>query len=139
MKPSYDTVACERFAYDFGLTYSLLYAQALAELSSGRLHYFTPERLAALEAYNARYTESRMEVVRFLDTFEPLTDVKEEAVRLKLSDIAEAVRKHTGYFYSDKSFNYLGRWLTSEAKALRIRKTMSNGCPMYLLRYRHNK
>lgn len=121
------------------LPYSLLYAQALAELSSGRLHYFTPERLAALEAYNARYTESRMEVVRFLDTFEPLTDVKEGAVRLKLSDIAEAVRKHTGYFYSDKSFNYLGRWLTSEAKALRIRKTMSNGCPMYLLRYRHNK
>lgn len=121
------------------LPYSQLYAQALAELSSGRLHYFTPERLAALEAYNARYTESRMEVVRFLDTFEPLTDVKEGAVRLKLSDIAEAVRKHTGYFYSDKSFNYLGRWLTSEAKALRIRKTMSNGCPMYLLRYRHNK
>lgn len=30
MKPSYDTVACERFAYDFGLTYSLLYESDVA-------------------------------------------------------------------------------------------------------------
>ena len=55
---------------------------------------------------------------------------EEESIR----DIADAIRRHTGFSYSDKAFNYLGRWLTGEARAHRVRKTVSNGSPIYLLK-----
>ena len=119
------------------IPYSKLYAQAVAELEAGEpAHYFTPDRVAELEAYNSRYTNTRMEVLRFLDVFELATEADAETVRMKLSDITETVHRRTGYTYSDKSFNYLGRWLTSEAKAQRVRKTVSNGSPVYLLKPR---
>ena len=75
-----------------------------------------------------------MEVLRFLDTFELTAQPRKDTVRMKLSDIADAVRRHTGFSYSDKAFNYLGRWLTNEAKMSHVRKTVSNGSPVYLLR-----
>ena len=118
----------ERIDTTSPVPYAKIYAQAVAELEAGKpLHYFTPDRVAELEAYNSRYTNARMEVLRFLDTFEPATEADEGTLRMKLSDIADAIRRHTGYSYSDKAFNYLGRWLTGEAKALRVRKTVSNG------------
>ena len=121
----------------FPVPYSKIYAQAVAELEAGQpLHYFTPDKVATLEAYNSRYTNARIEILRFLDTFELAMVADDETKRLKLSDIAEAIRRHTGFSYSDKAFNYLGRWLTSEAKALRVRKTVSNGSPVYLLKPR---
>lgn len=117
------------------LPYSKVFAQAVAELEAGEpLHYFTPELVAELEAYNSRYANARMEVLRFLDTFELATESDATTLRLKLSDIADAVRRHTGFSYSDKAFNYLGRWLTTEARAMHVRKTVSNGSPLYLLR-----
>ena len=119
------------------IPYSKIYAQAVAELEAGEpVHYFTPDRVAELEAYNSRYTNARMEILRFLDTFEMAMEPDGNTLRLKLSDIADSVRRHTGYSYSDKAFNYLGRWLTSEAKVLRVRKTISNGSPLYLLKPR---
>jgi len=119
------------------IPYTKLYAQAVAELESGSpLHYFTPEEVAELEEYNSRYTSKRIEILRFFDTFEPATEADGATLSLRLSDIAEAVRRKTHYSYSDKSFNYLGRWLTSESKAMRIRKRVSNGSPVYLVRPR---
>lgn len=120
---------------DSAISYPQLYDQAVSELEAEtRQHDFTPELVAALEACNSRYANARMEVLRFLDTFELAAQPRKDAVRMKLSDIAEAVRRHTGFGYSDKAFNYLGRWLTNEAKMSHVRKTVSNGSPVYLLR-----
>ena len=72
-----------------------------------------------------------------MDTFELATESDEKTLRMRLSDIADAIRRHTGFSYSDKAFNYLGRWLTGEARAQHVRKTVSNGSPIYLLRPRY--
>lgn len=118
--------------------YEQTYAQALEELRTGTHDYrLSPDLQAALEDYNSRYANARTEVLRFFDTFELKTIADDYTRRMKLSDIADAVRRQTGYSYSDKSFNYLGRWLTGEAKAQRVKKTVSNGSPVYLLRARN--
>ena len=114
--------------------WGLMYAQALAELEQGRRSYFTPEEVRQIEAYNATYNAMRAEVSRFLDVFELATEPDEGVRKLKLSDIVKAVKQRTSYEYDDKAFNYLGRWLTGEARAGRVRRSMSNGCPHYLLR-----
>lgn len=117
------------------IPYSQLYDQVISELEAeAQRHDFTPEVVAELEAYNSRYVNARVEVLRFLDTFELTAEPRRDSVRMKLSDIADAVRRHTGFSYSDKAFNYLGRWLTNEAKMSHVRKTVSNGSPVYLLR-----
>ncbi len=114
--------------------YSLIYAQAIAEIEQGRRHYFTADEVREIETYNASYNAMRPEVSRFLDLFELATESEAGNVKLKLSDITKAIKKQTGYDYSDKGFNYLGRWLTSEARAGRVRRTMSNGSPHYCLK-----
>jgi predicted P-loop ATPase len=115
--------------------YQRLYAQALAELKQGRRHYFTPAEVQQIETYNATYGNMRPEVSRFLDVFEPLAHAKDGGKKMKLSDITKAIKLQTGYEYSDKGFNYLGRWLTNEARSGRLRRTISNGCPHYLLHH----
>ena len=128
----------ERIDTSLPLPYSKVYAQAVAELEAGEpRHYFPPELMAELEDYNSRYSNNRTEVLRFLDTFELATESDEKTLRMRLSDIADAIRRHTGFSYSDKAFNYLGRWLTGEARAQHVRKTVSNGSPIYLLRPRY--
>jgi hypothetical protein len=120
------------------IDYEKTYAQAVEELRAGIHDYrLSPDMQAALEDYNSRYANARTEVLRFFDTFELKTIADDCTRRMKLSDIADAVRRQTGYSYSDKSFNYLGRWLTGEAKAQRVKKTVSNGSPVYLLRARN--
>ena len=114
--------------------YSLIYAQAIAEIEQGRRHYFTADEVREIETYNASYNAMRPEVSRFLDLFELATESEAGNVKLKLSDITKVIKKQTGYDYSDKGFNYLGRWLTSEARAGRVRRTMSNGSPHYCLK-----
>ena len=111
-----------------------MFAQALAELEQGRRHYFTPEEVQQIEAYNSTYNAMRPEISRFLDVFEPMTNMEEGVMKMKLSDITKAIKQRSGYEYSDKAFNYLGRWLTNEARAGRVRRTMSNGCPHYLVK-----
>ena len=111
-----------------------MFAQALAELEQGRRPYFTPEEVQQIETYNATYNAMRAEVSRFLDVFELETEPDDGVEKLKLSDITKAIKQQTGYEYSDKAFNYLGRWLTNEARAGRVRRWMSNGSPRYLLR-----
>ena len=115
--------------------YQRLYAQALAELKQGRRHYFTPAEVQQIETYNATYGNMRPEVSRFLDVFEPLAHAEDGGKKMKLSDITKAIKLQTGYEYSDKGFNYLGRWLTNEARSGRLRRTISNGCPHYLLHH----
>ncbi|MBR0244057.1 MAG: hypothetical protein IJQ38_05700 [Bacteroidaceae bacterium] len=128
----------ERIDTSQPLPYSKVYAQAVAELEAGEpCHYFPPELMAELEDYNSRYSNNRTEVLRFMDTFELATESDEKTLRMRLSDIADAIRRHTGFSYSDKAFNYLGRWLTGEARAQHVRKTVSNGSPIYLLRPRY--
>ena len=115
-------------------SYDAMFAQALEELRQGRRYYFTPEELREMETYNATYNAMCAEVSRFLDVFEPMTEADDGSKKMKLSDIVKAVKQRTGFEYSDKGFNYLGRWLTQEARSGRLRRTMSNGCPHYLLK-----
>ncbi len=114
--------------------YSQIYAQAMVEIEQGRRHYFTAEEVREIETYNATYNAMRPEVSRFLDIFELAADNEAGNIKLKLSDITKTIKKQTGYDYSDKAFNYLGRWLTSEARAGRVRRTMANGSPHYCLK-----
>ena len=89
--------------------YSQIYAQAMVEIEQGRRHYFTAEEVREIETYNATYNAMRPEVSRFLDIFELATDNEAGNIKLKLSDITKAIKKQTGYDYSDKAFNYLER------------------------------
>lgn len=114
--------------------YDAMYAQALAELEAGRRPYFTPEEVAAIESDNTTFTSMKPEVRRFLDTFSPATERAADTVAMRLTEIADEVRRQSGYAYSDRSLNYLGRWLSTEAKAQRIRKTLHNGSPYYLVK-----
>ena len=114
--------------------WKLLFVQALEEIGNGRRYYFTPEELQQIEAYNSTYNAMRPEVSRFLDVFEPMAFIEEGCRKMKLSDIVKTIGQRTGYTYSDKGFNYLGRWLTQESRSGRLRRTMSNGCPHYLLK-----
>lgn len=114
--------------------YDAMFAQALEELRQGRRYYFTPGELREMETYNATYNAMCAEVSRFLDVFEPMTVAEDGCKKMKLSDIVKAVTQRTGFAYSDRGFNCLGRWLTNEARCGRLRRTMSNGCPHYLLK-----
>ena len=119
------------------IPYGAMYAQAQTELSEGRRAYFTAEEVTAIEADNAVFTTLKPEVRRFLDVFQPATTRAEGTVALRLTELVTEIRNLTGFAYSDRGFNYLGRWLTTEAKAGRIRKTLHNGSPVYLVRHIH--
>ena len=114
--------------------YTQLYAQALAELEAGRKPYFTPEDVAAVEAQNTRYAQLRPEVLKFLSVFELATERNNSTRALKVSEMIAIVHRQTGFRFSDKAFNYLGHWLSAEARSQRVRKSMHNGCPVYLVR-----
>ncbi|MCR4995017.1 MAG: hypothetical protein K6A32_06550 [Bacteroidales bacterium] len=110
------------------------YAQAVAELEAGERAYFDIEELRQIESYNQQYHTMCPEVSRFLDIFEPMVEACEGTRKLKLSDITRIIQQRTGYEYNDKTMNSLGRWLTGEARTGRLRRTISNGSPRYLVR-----
>lgn len=116
------------------INYPALYAQALTELRQERRYTLTPEEAQAIEAYNATFNAMRPEVSRFLDIFELTSIAEADTKKMKISDITRSITQRTGYTYDDKARNCLGRWLTAEARAGRVRRTMSNGCPHYLLK-----
>lgn len=118
--------------YDYGA----MYDQALTELNNGRLPYFTPEETVLIETHNVHYAKLRPEVLRFLDIFEPATERASDTSAMKVSELVAEVRRLTGFNYTDKAFHYLGHWLSMESRVSRIRKTMHNGSPVYLVRKR---
>ncbi len=118
--------------------YDAMYAQALAELNAGHRHFFTAEEAAAIEEHNTAFTQMKPEVRHFLDVFIPATERSKQTVSLRLSELAVEIQRQTGIAYSDRSLNCLGRWLTAEAKGGRIRKTMHNGSPVYVVKRRHS-
>lgn len=124
----------QRIDFSGAFHYEQMYAQAVAELTAGRRSYFTAEEVAELEAVNAQYNQQRPEVLKFLSCFEPTTAPDGHTCAMKVSELVAEVRRETGFHYSDKAINYLGRWLTSEARSMRVRRTMHNGCPTYLVR-----
>ena len=119
------------------IRYEELYSQALRELyGQQRRCYFTPEEVQQIEAYNAAFANQRPEVEYLLDVFEPVADGKGECEWLSTTEIANEVRRQTHFEYSNRSLNYLGRWLTSEARAMRLSKKLSHGIAIYSLRRR---
>ena len=119
------------------IRYEELYSQALRELyPQPRRCYFTPEEVQQIEAYNAAFANQRPEVEYLLDVFEPVADGKGECEWLSTTEIANEVRRQTHFEYSNRSLNYLGRWLTSEARAMRLSKKLSHGIAIYSLRRR---
>ena len=114
--------------------YPEVYAQALTELHQGRSYYFTPQEVNEIEAYNASYMTLRTEISQMLDTFELLTDGEEDGQKMKVSDIALTIRRRTGYVFSKTGLQYLGRWLTAQARLGRVAKTNINGTAAYLVR-----
>ncbi len=123
-----------------GIPYDKLYSQALHELyQEHRRCYFTPEEVTQIEAHNLRYANQRPEVSRFLEVFEP-TVIEDEATRwMSVSEIAGEVRRRTHFEYSNKSVNYLGRWLTAESRAMRLAKKTRHGYAVYSVCQRATK
>lgn len=120
-----------------GIPYDALYSQAVRELY-GQKHrwYFTPEEVQQIEAYNTSFVNLRPEVEHLLDVFEPVADGNSDCIWLSTTEIAAEVRRQTHFEYSNRSLNYLGRWLTSEARAMRLSKKLSHGIAIYSLRRR---
>ena len=119
------------------IPYSALYSQAVRELyGQQRRCYFTPEEVQQIETYNAAFANLRPEVEHLLDVFEPVADGSGDCVWLSTTEIAAEVRRETHFDYSNRSLNYLGRWLTSEARAMRLSKKLSHGIAIYSLRRR---
>ena len=120
-----------------GIPYDAMYSQAVQELY--QLHrrcYFTPEEVTKIEAHNLSYANQRPEVSRFLEVFEP-TDIDNEDTRwMSISEITNEVHRQTHFEYSNKSSNYLGRWLTAESRAMRVLKKTHHGYSVYSVRKR---
>ncbi len=114
--------------------YRELYAQAMSELKQGRNYYFTPQQVNEIESYNAGYMTQRTEVSQLLDTFELLTERVEGCRKMKVTDIALHIKRRTGYTFSKNGLQYLGRWLTAQARLGHVSKTNINGTAAYLLR-----
>lgn len=114
--------------------YTEVYAQALSEIESGRLTYFTPDEVNKIENYNSTYVNMKAEVRQFLDVFELATEVDAGATKRKVSDIAKIVYKQTGFKYSKSDIVNLGHWLTAQARCGRVTKTTANGTAVYLVR-----
>lgn len=114
--------------------YPELYAQALSELEHGRNYYFTPAEVNEIENYNANYMTLRPEVSQLLDSFELLTDAIEGSAKMKVTDIARRITRRSGYKYSQSGLQYLGRWLTGQARNHHVAKTNINGTAAYLVK-----
>ncbi len=114
--------------------YPKVYAQALSELEQGRHYYFTPQEVNEIESYNASYMTLRPEVSQILDNFELLTEHEDGCRKMKVTDIAFHIKRRTGYAFSKSGLQYLGRWLTAQARLGRVSKTNINGTAAYLVR-----
>ncbi len=110
------------------------YAQAMEELRQRRRHFFTPEEVSDIEAYNTRYTQIRPEVEHFLEVFQPATEHDRNTQSLNIRQIILAIQKRTRYKYSNSAIYRLGRWLTAENEKGRIKKTTVKGYIHYLVR-----
>ena len=120
-----------------GIPYEQLYAQAYEELyHQHRRCYFTPEEVLQIESYNITFANQRPEVEHLLDVFEPVANGNGDCIWLSTTEIAAEVHRQTHFDYSNRSLNYLGRWLTSEARAMRLSKKLSHGIAIYSLRRR---
>lgn len=118
-----------------GIFYPALYDQAIEELfTQHRRPYFTPNEIQQIEAYNMKYANMRPEVEQLLNVYEPVSDKQTDAEWLSTTELANEVHQQTHFKYSNRSLNYLGRWLTSEARALRIGKRISHGIAIYSVR-----
>lgn len=117
--------------------YAQLYSQAHQELYR-QLHrsYFTLDEVRQIEANNARFTNLRPEVNRFMEVFEPTIIDDGSTQWLSVSEMASEIHRRTRFEYSSKSINYLGRWLTSETRALRLHKKLIHGFAVYSVRRR---
>ena len=123
-----------------GIPYAFIYSQALQELyQQHRRCYFTPEEVQQIEAHNARYTNLRPEISRFLEVFDLMTAENEKAQWMSVSELAAEIRRQTRFEYSNKSVNYLGRWLTSESRSMRLSKKIRHGFAVYSVRQRKEK
>jgi hypothetical protein len=58
---------------------------------------------------------------------------------MSVSEIAGEVRRRTHFEYSNKSVNYLGRWLTAESRAMRLAKKTRHGYAVYSVCQRATK
>ena len=115
-----------------GIPYDALYSQAIQELyEKHRRCYFTLDEVTQIEAHNARYANQRPEVSRFLEVFEPTTEDSEATAWMSVSELAAEIHRRTRFEYSNKSINYLGRWLTSEARTMHLMKKLRHGFAVY--------
>ncbi len=115
-----------------GIPYEALYSQAVQELyGQQRRSYFTPSEVQQIEAFNTQFANMRPEVEHLLDVFQPCTGDTEGCMWMSTTELAAAVQRLTHYEYSNRSLNYLGRWLTSEARAMRLNKKLSHGVAIY--------
>ena len=119
------------------IPYPKLYDQALTELYEHRRRpYFTPEEVQQIEAYNTHFANLRPEVEHLLDVFETTADTA-RCEWLSTTELANEVRRRTHFEYSNRGLNYLGRWLTSESRAMRLSKRLSHGIAVYSVRRRN--
>ena len=121
-----------------GIPYPKLYAQAHDELY--RLHrrsYFTPEEVQQIEAYNITFANQRPEVEHLLDVFIPVVGDDSSCEWMSSTELANEVHRRTRYEYNNRGLIYLGRWLTSESRAMRIGKKISHGIAIYSVRKRN--
>lgn len=121
-----------------GIPYDKLYGQAYHELyHEHRRCYFTPEEVHQIETYNIQFANQRPEVEHLLDVFIPVSADDDGCEWLSTTELAGEVRRQTHFEYNNKGLNYLGRWLTSESRALRIGKKLSHGISVYSVRRRN--
>lgn len=114
------------------IPYDSMYSQAYQELyNQHRRYYFIPEEVQAIEAHNARFANLRPEVSRFLEVFETTVNESADTRWLSVSEIANEVHRRTRFEYSNKSINYLGRWLTAEARVMHLMKKIRHGFAIY--------
>ena len=71
-----------------------------------------------------------------LDVFETTADTS-RCEWLSTTELASEVRRRTHFEYSNRGLNYLGRWLTSESRAMRLSKRLSHGIAVYSVRRRN--
>ncbi len=120
-----------------GIPYAALYAQAVQELyRQHRRCYFTLEEVRQIEAHNTRYANMRPEVSHFAEVFQPITEDGDETLWMSVSELAAEIHRRTRFEYSNRSMNYLGRWLTAEARAMHLNKKLRHGFAVYSVKRR---
>ena len=116
------------------IPYGAIYAQAQAELRSGRRYWFTADEVLELERSNMRSEAQRPVVQHFTECFQPAADGDADARRMRVGELLAEMRRRTGYKAEGNAEVFLGRWLRSEARAGRLRFTRSGGVVRYVVR-----